>query len=207
VTFNVKNICTQLKQKLIKACLAGKDIFRNRPIGLYQITKSHAVIAIALAVGLLLSVQIVMADSDTGGLPLKMRGSEISGLSRDGRPNDGINSDDRYLLARVIEGESADEPLVGKVAVGAVVLNRVDHKDFPKNLKQVVYQPLAFEAVANGQYNRPLSGEAFEAADLALKGWDPTSGSLYYWNPAKATSKWVWQKPVTMKIGNHVFAR
>ncbi|MHB8158569.1 MAG: cell wall hydrolase [Desulfocucumaceae bacterium] len=207
MTFNVKNICTQLKQKLIKACLAGKDIFRNRPIGLYQITKSHAVIAIALAVGLLLSVQIVMADSDTGGLPLKMRGSEISGLSRDGRPNDGINSDDRYLLARVIEGESADEPLVGKVAVGAVVLNRVDHKDFPKNLKQVVYQPLAFEAVANGQYNRPLSGEAFEAADLALKGWDPTSGSLYYWNPAKATSKWVWQKPVTMKIGNHVFAR
>ena len=207
MTFNVKNICTQLKQKLIKACLAGKDIFRNRPIGLYQITKSHAVIAIALAVGLLLSVQIVMADRDTGGLPLKMRGSEISGLSRDGRPNDGINSDDRYLLARVIEGESADEPLVGKVAVGAVVLNRVDHKDFPKNLKQVVYQPLAFEAVANGQYNRPLSGEAFEAADLALKGWDPTSGSLYYWNPAKATSKWVWQKPVTMKIGNHVFAR
>ncbi|MCL5056575.1 MAG: cell wall hydrolase [Actinobacteria bacterium] len=119
----------------------------------------------------------------------------------------GISHGDRYLLARVIEGEAADEPMKGKVAVGAVILNRTESKDFPHDISQVVYQPLAFEAVSNGQYNRPLTPEALKAADLAMEGWDPTSGALYYWNPAKASSGWIWQRPVTMQIGRHVFAR
>lgn len=117
-----------------------------------------------------------------------------------------IDRSDRYLMARVIEGEAADEPLVGKVAVGAVIINRTESGEFPKDVKGVVYQPLAFEAVANGQYTRPVTKESLQAADLAIKGWDPTEGALYYWNPVTARSNWVWQKPITKKIGKHVFA-
>lgn len=118
-----------------------------------------------------------------------------------------INRSDVYLMARVIEGEAADEPFVGKVAVGAVIMNRIESKQFPYNVKQVVYQPLAFEAVQNGQYLRPLTDDSVKAAHLAVKGWDPTDGALYYWNPVTAKSKWVWQRPIMMTIGRHVFAR
>ncbi|MFZ5646249.1 MAG: cell wall hydrolase [Bacillota bacterium] len=118
-----------------------------------------------------------------------------------------INRNDRYLMARVIEGEAGGETLEGKVAVGAVILNRTRSGDFPGDVRGVVYQPYAFEAVANGQYTRPVSTESLRAADMAMDGWDPTGGALYYWNPATASSKWVWQRPVTMKIGRHVFAK
>lgn len=119
----------------------------------------------------------------------------------------GLNHGDLYLMARVIEGEAADEPLEGKVAVGAVIVNRMESGKFPGSVRQVVYQPLAFEAVANGHYNRPLTRESVKAAELALEGRDPTGGALYYWNPETARSTWVWQRPIIKKIGRHVFAR
>lgn len=118
-----------------------------------------------------------------------------------------IKKEELYLMARVIEGEAANEPFSGKVAVGAVMVNRMESGQFPKTMKEVVNQPLAFEAVSNGQYLRPLSKDSIKAARLALEGQDPTSGSLYYWNPQTAKSKWVWQRPVTMQIGRHVFAK
>ncbi|MCL6610668.1 MAG: cell wall hydrolase [Peptococcaceae bacterium] len=119
----------------------------------------------------------------------------------------GINRGDIYLMARVIEGEAADEPFAGKVAVGAVIVNRMESEKFPDSVRQVVYQPLAFEAVSNGQYMRPLTAESLKAAEMALEGRDPTGGALYYWNPETARSRWVWQRPVITKIGRHVFAR
>ena len=111
------------------------------------------------------------------------------------------------LLARVIEGEASDEPFIGKVAVGAVILNRTRSSSFPQSLSSVVYQPLAFESVSNGQYNRPLSEESMKAARLALSGWDPTGGALFFWNPAKRVSAWIWSRPIITQIGGHVFAR
>ncbi|GBF32380.1 spore cortex-lytic enzyme SleB [Desulfocucumis palustris] len=118
-----------------------------------------------------------------------------------------INRGDTRLLAMVIEGEAADEPMTGKVAVGAVIINRMESGKFPRRLNQVVYQPLAFESVMNGQYTRPLSSDSIKAANMAMNGSDPTHGALYFWNPQTARSKWVWQRPVTMQIGRHVFAR
>ena len=117
---------------------------------------------------------------------------------------------DRYsvqVLAQVIEGEAADEPYEGKVAVGAVILNRSESSEFPNSIPGVVYQADAFESVSNGQYQRPLTKESMQAAVEALNGSDPSGGALYFWNPAKATSKWVWSRPVVKQIGNHVFAR
>ncbi len=118
-----------------------------------------------------------------------------------------IGREDLILMARVIEGEAADEPYQGKVAVGAVIVNRMKSPDFPQSVAGVVFEPDAFEAVTNGQYTRPLTPESIRAAQEAMKGIDPTSGALYYWNPAKATSTWVWSRPIVTKIGNHVFAR
>ncbi|ABO51697.1 cell wall hydrolase, SleB [Desulforamulus reducens MI-1] len=111
------------------------------------------------------------------------------------------------LLARVIMGEAADEPYVGKVAVGAVLLNRTRSSSFPQTLSGVVYQPMAFESVSNGQYNRALSPEAVKAARDALAGYDPTGGAIFFWNPYKPVSKWIWSRSIVTQIGNHVFAK
>ncbi len=112
-----------------------------------------------------------------------------------------------YLLARVIEGEAADEPYIGKVAVGAVIVNRVQSGSFPNSLPGVIYQPRAFESVSNGQYTRPVSAESLRAAQEALSGWDPTGGALFFWNPYKPVAAWIWSRPVLTQIGRHVFAR
>ena len=112
-------------------------------------------------------------------------------------------SADEYLLARCIHGEARGEPYVGKVAVGAVVLNRTRSPQFPNTIAGVIYQPLAFTAVADGQINLTPNKDSINAARDALNGWDPTYGTLYYWNPATATSKWIWSRKVTLKIGKH----
>ena len=116
------------------------------------------------------------------------------------------NSNDVYLLAAAIHGEARGEPYIGKVAVGAVILNRVKHPNFPNTIAGVIYQPNAFTAVADGQINLAPDEESIRAARDALNGWDPTYGAIYYYNPAKATSKWIWSRPVHIVIGNHRFA-
>lgn len=116
-------------------------------------------------------------------------------------------SDDLHLLARVIYGEARGESYEGQVAIGAVVLNRVRHPSFPNSIAGVIYQPGAFTAVSDGQINLTPNEQAYRAAQDALNGWDPTGGAIYYWNPATATSRWVWSRPIIKQIGKHVFAR
>ncbi|GAW91635.1 spore cortex-lytic enzyme [Calderihabitans maritimus] len=116
-------------------------------------------------------------------------------------------SEEVNLLARVVHGEASGEPFEGKVAVAAVILNRVQSPSFPNTLAGVIYQPLAFESVANGQiWARPPSPESVRAAVAALSGWDPTYGALYFWNPAKPVNPWVWTRRIVRTIGRHVFA-
>lgn len=115
-------------------------------------------------------------------------------------------SDDIHLLARAINAESKGEPYLGQVAVGAVILNRVRHPSFPNTMAGVIYQPCAFEPVKNGAINETPSDSAYNAARDALNGWDPTGGAIYFWNPATATSKWIWSRKITLTIGKHVYA-
>ncbi len=112
-----------------------------------------------------------------------------------------------YLLARAIYGEARGEPYIGQVAVGAVILNRIDDPLFPKTIAGVVYEPGAFSAVSDGQINAAPGTEALRAAEDAVNGWDPSGGALYYYNPEKASSAWIWQRPVIKVIGRHVFTR
>lgn len=114
---------------------------------------------------------------------------------------------DTDLLARLIHGEARGEPYLGQVAVAAVIMNRTRDDRFPKTIAGVIYQPGAFDAVADGQINLAPSTAAYNAARDALNGWDPTYGCVYYYNPATATSKWIWSRPIMLKIGNHNFAK
>jgi len=111
------------------------------------------------------------------------------------------------LLARLIHGEARGEPYEGMVAVGAVVLNRVADSRFPNTIAGVIYQKGAFDVVTDGQINLPPNDTSYKAAQDALNGWDPTYGCIYYYNPATATSKWIWSRPIVVKIGNHNFCK
>ena len=117
----------------------------------------------------------------------------------------GESSGDIYLLARLISAEARGEPYVGQVAVGAVVLNRMEHPSFPSTMSGVIYQKGAFSCLADGQFNKPVSDSAYKAARDALNGWDPTGGAIYYYNPAKATSRWIFSRRVLVVIGSHRF--
>jgi len=122
------------------------------------------------------------------------------------RPGASADTGDLYLLARLIHGEARGEPYEGKVAVGAVVLNRTRDSRFPDTLAGVIYQPGAFDAVYDGQINLPPDTSSVNAARDALNGWDPTYGCVYYYNPSTATSSWIWSRRIVVKIGNHNFA-
>lgn len=118
----------------------------------------------------------------------------------------GATNSDTYLLARCIYAEARGESYTGQVAVGAVVLNRVRSPEFPNTIAGVIYQKHAFTAVTDGQINLTPDQTAINAAKDALAGWDPTGGCLYYYNPAKATSEWIFSRETVVTIGKHVFA-
>ena len=109
------------------------------------------------------------------------------------------------LLARLVHGEARGEPYIGKVAVAAVVLNRVKSSSFPNTVAGVIYQKGAFDAVSDGQINMSPDSTSKKAAQDALNGWDPSYGAIYYFNPNTATNKWIWSRPLIKTIGKHRF--
>ncbi|WP_068785791.1 spore cortex-lytic enzyme [Paenibacillus phocaensis] len=117
-----------------------------------------------------------------------------------------LNQSEMDLLARVIYSEARGEPYTGQVAVGAVVMNRIQSSSFPDTINGVVFQDGAFTAVDDGQIWLTPDSTAYQAALDAVRGWDPSYGSLYYFNPKTATSKWIWSRPQKLQIGNHIFA-
>ncbi|MGM0500952.1 MAG: spore cortex-lytic enzyme [Bacillota bacterium] len=120
--------------------------------------------------------------------------------------NYNLTENDLDLLARAVYSEARGETIEGQVAVAAVILNRLRHDEFPDTIKGVVFQPWAFTAVHDGQFWLTPNDEARDAVELALKGWDPTYGAAFYYNPAKVTSYWIYSRKVITKIGKHYFA-
>ncbi len=146
-------------------------------------------------------------DGIVGEKTLKALGMSSSG-SKTGTTSGSSNytDSDVYLLARLIHSEARGETYTGQVAVGAVVLNRVKSPSFPNTISGVIYQSNAFTAVADGQINLAPDNTSIRAAKDALNGWDPSYGSLYYYNPVKSTNKWILSRRTVVTIGNHVFA-
>lgn len=115
-------------------------------------------------------------------------------------------SSDLYLMAKAIYAEGRGESYTGQVAIGAVIMNRVRSSSFPNTVAGVIYQKGAFTAVSDGQINLEPNQTAYNAAKDAMNGWDPTYGCLYYYNPAVATSAWIFNRKTVTVIGKHVFA-
>ena len=143
-------------------------------------------------------------DGIAGPATLKAMGIYSSSSSGS---SSSTNSNDLNLLARVVYGEARGEPYAGQVAVAAVTLNRVKSSSFPNTLAGVVYQSGAYDAVRDGQINLTPDSTAKKAAQDAMNGWDPSYGAIYYFNPATATNKWIWSRPMTVTIGNHRFCK
>lgn len=118
-----------------------------------------------------------------------------------------IASNDLKIMANAVYGEARGEPYIGQVAIAAVILNRTHHPSFPKTPAGVIFEPRAFTAVADGQIWLTPNAKAKKAVQDAMKGWDPTGGAIYYFNPDTATSAWIWSRPQIKRIGNHIFCR
>lgn len=123
--------------------------------------------------------------------------------------NTNSKASDVQLMARAINGEARGECYEGQVAVGAVIMNRVKHSDFPNTIAGVIYQPGAFTAVSDGQINEPIAenSSVVKAAQDAINGWDPTNGCIFYFNPNTATNSWIWSKTIVKTIGKHNFCK
>lgn len=149
------------------------------------------------------------ADGIAGPQTLKAMGitsSSSSSGSGSGGGQGQYSSSDIDLLARIISAESRGEPYSGQVAVGAVIMNRIAHPSFPNTLAGVIYQPGAFSCLNDGGINAAVVESAYKAARDAINGSDPSGGAIYYYNPEKSTSKWIFSRKVITVIGKHRFA-
>jgi N-acetylmuramoyl-L-alanine amidase len=137
------------------------------------------------------------------------RSAQVRGANWSTVPSvvNGITQQDIRLMAHVVYGEARGEPYVGQVAIAAVILNRLQDPRFPHTIPAIIYQPGAFTCVQDGQINLQPDNEAVKAVLDALHGWDPSYGAVYYFNPATATSPWVWSRPQLTRIGKHIFCR
>lgn len=178
--------------KSIQNVLKKKGYYTGAVDGIFGTKTLSAVKKFQKAAGL-------AVDGIAGPKTLKALG--ISGSSS------GFSSNDYNLLARIISAESRGEPYLGQVAVGAVVLNRVEHPSFPDTVSGVIYQNGAFSCLNDGQFYKAVAESAYTAARDALNGLDPSGGAIYYYNPKTATSQWIRSRPVITTIGDHVFCK
>ena len=155
--------------------------FKRQPTGYYGSITDHAVKQLQL---------------DSGILPDGVFGYQTQ---------QKLNSIE--MMARVVHGEARGETYEGKVAVAAVILNRMSTPGFPKNTYDVIFQTNAFTAVHDGQYYLTPNSHSYRAVIDALQGWDPTDGSVYYYNPVSATDEWIFTRETVIRIGNHLFAK
>lgn len=177
--------------KAIQEKLKERGLFKSDITGYYGEITRRAVVAFQKQQG-------ISQTGIAGPLTLKALGISIGSVPAATQANVS-------LLARIISAEARGEPYVGQVAVGAVILNRIEHPSFPDTLSGVIYQSGAFTAVTDGQFNQPVADSAYRAAKDALNGWDPTGGCIYYYNPAKTSNKFIRSRPTVTVIGSHRF--
>ncbi|MGD8189173.1 cell wall hydrolase [Brevibacillus ginsengisoli] len=118
-----------------------------------------------------------------------------------------LSDNDLKILANAVYGEARGEPYTGQVAIAAVIINRTKSPSFPDTVSGVIFEPGAFTAVSDGQIWLTPNDKAKKAVQDALKGWDPSGGCTYYFNPDTATSAWIWSRPQVKRIGKHIFCK
>lgn len=180
--------------KKIQQKLTELGIFNDKIDGIYGKKTSNAVKIFQKNNGL-------QEDGIAG--PQTLKKLEISS-SIESSKNNASNSNEQ-LLARIISAEARGEPYLGQVAVGAVIMNRIQSPSFPDTIAGVIYENGAFTAIVDGQFNEPIAETAIRAAKDALNGHDPTGGAIYYFNPNKTSNSWMHSRPVLKQIGDHLF--
>ncbi|NYB75463.1 cell wall hydrolase [Sedimentibacter hydroxybenzoicus DSM 7310] len=119
------------------------------------------------------------------------------------------SADELDLLSRLIMAETESQPYQAKVAVGAVVLNRVESGVFASTITEVINQKFGeyyqFSPVQNGWIKRSANEECIKAAKEALNGVDPTNGALFFYDDS-TTNTWILSKPVSVKIGRMIYS-
>lgn len=187
--------------KKIQRRLMQYDYMDGTADGVYGEKTRQAVIKFQKKYGL--TADGVVGPATAAKLGVSLSGSvTASSTSSSG----GYSSSDVTLLARLVYAEARGEPYKGQVAVAAVVLNRVRSSEFPNTIAGVIYQKNAFSCVSDGQINLTPNAESKRAAQDALGGWDPSGGSLYYYNPNTASDSWIFSRTTVTVIGNHCFA-
>ncbi len=177
----------------IQTALRDRGYFTSNIDGIFGTLTKNAVIAFQKDNGL-------TPDGIAGKNTLK-----ALGITGNDQSFSGYDSNDYELLARTISAEARGETYLGQVAVGAVILNRIEHPSFPDTLAGVIYQNGAFSCLLDGQFYEPIADSAYSAARDAINGLDPSGGAIYYYNPVTATNKWIRSRPVITTIGKHVF--
>ncbi|CAI6282684.1 spore cortex-lytic enzyme [Bacillus subtilis] len=141
------------------------------------------------------------ANKQQNNTPAKARKQDAVAANMPG----GFSNNDIRLLAQAVYGEARGEPYEGQVAIAAVILNRLNSPLFPNSVAGVIFEPLAFTAVADGQIYMQPNETARKAVLDAINGWDPSEEALYYFNPDTATNPWIWGRPQIKRIGKHIF--
>ena len=203
VLLSVFTVCVSALSKMgsrseevrsIQQVLKDKGYYTGNIDGIFGTATKNAVIAFQRDNGL-----------KVDGIAGKETLEALNIINADYNSYGGYSSADYELLARIISAEARGEPYLGQVAVGAVVLNRIEHPSFPDTLSGVVYQKGAFSCLNDGQFYEPISDSAYKAATDAINGLDPSGGAIYYYNPVKSTNKWIFSRPVITTIGEHRF--
>ncbi len=115
-------------------------------------------------------------------------------------------SDVLYWLSHIINAESGNQPLRGKIGVGNVVLNRVASSRFPNTVYEVIHQRNQFTPVANGSIRLQPNAESIIAAKLCLDGANTVGNALYFLNPRVSRNSWASRnRPYVATIGGHAF--
>lgn len=197
---------TSANVKKVQNALKSGGYYKSTVDGVWGRRTMCAVMHFQSDTGLTVDGVVGSGTAKKLGITLSSGGSSGSTGGSSGGSVGNVSQSDLDLLARCVYGESRGEPYNGQVAVAAVVLNRVKSSKFPNTVYGVIYQKNAFTAVSDGQINLTPNETAYNAARDALNGWDPTGGCLYYYNPATATSSWIWSLTVHIKIGRHNFA-
>lgn len=188
----IGSVGTQVSE--IQTVLKQKGYYSGNIDGIFGVNTKNAVINFQKDTGL--KADGIVGEKTLAALGINRQNTNFY---------ENYTSADYQLLARIISAEARGESYLGQVAVGAVVLNRIEHPSFPDTLSEVVYQKGAFSCLNDGQFYEEISDSAYNAARDVLGGLDPTGDAIYYYNPKKATSKWIFSRPVITVIGNHTF--
>lgn len=119
------------------------------------------------------------------------------------------DEEELYWMAKIINAESGGEPFLGKIAVGNVILNRVESDEFPDSIYSVIFDNkngVQFTPTVNGAINNEANEESVLAAKICLEDSSLSDDILYFLNEDLAESKWIVENcRYVMTIGEHDF--